>query len=90
MSENAKIVALLLLLLLAMGVVGEMDYQDALRAEQPRFSTDLWRQHSTAEAIPPTPGAIATDDAAGNDCKTAKSAKSNDDRSASQVPQSGR
>ena len=33
MSENAKVVALLLLLLLALGVVGEMDYEDARRSE---------------------------------------------------------
>jgi hypothetical protein len=90
MSENAKVVALLLLLLLAMGVVGEMDYQDALRAEQPRFSADLCRQRSAVEAIPPTPEPIATDDAAGNDCMTAKSAKRNDDPPACQVPPQGR
>jgi hypothetical protein len=33
MSENAKVVALLLLLLLALGVVGDMDYEDARRSE---------------------------------------------------------
>jgi hypothetical protein len=34
MSENAKVVLALLLLLVLMGVVGAMDYEDALREGQ--------------------------------------------------------
>jgi hypothetical protein len=42
MSENVKVVLALLLLLVLMGVVGAMDYEDALREEQRFNGTDSW------------------------------------------------
>ena len=67
MSENAKVVALLLLMLLALGVVGDMDYEDARRSEQALPNADLWLQRSAAAAIPPNRELLAIDDAANDD-----------------------
>ncbi len=42
MSENAKVVLALLVILVLMGVVGAMDYEDALREERERKPVDMW------------------------------------------------
>jgi|APDOM4702015118_1054815.scaffolds.fasta_scaffold597717_1 hypothetical protein len=42
MSENAKVVLALLLILVLMGLVGAMDYEDALREERERQAVKSW------------------------------------------------
>jgi hypothetical protein len=77
MSENAKVVAALLLLLLALGVVGDMDYNDARRSEQTLPNADLWLQRNAA-AMPSYREPLTTDDAANNDCLNVQGPKTND------------
>lgn len=68
MSQNAKVVALLLLLLLLFGVAGEMDYQDALRGEQRYPGVDRLLQWSARPASEPEREPLIADEAANNDC----------------------
>ena len=68
MSENARVVALLLLLLVALGVVGKMDYEDARRSEQLLPNADLYLQRNAAAVIPLNRGSQPTDDAANKAC----------------------
>lgn len=87
MSENAKVVALLLLMLLALGVVGDMDYEDARRSEQALPNADLWLQRSAAAAIPPNRELLAIDDAANDECLNIDGVKTNDVPAECDVPQ---
>ena len=87
MSENAKVVALLLLMLLALGVVGDMDYEDARRSEQALPNADLWLQRSAAAAIPPNRELQAIYDAANDECLNIDGVKTNDVPAECDVPQ---
>ena len=87
MSENAKVVALLLLLLLALGVVGDMDYEDARRSELALPNADWWLQRSAAAAIPPNRELLAIDDAANDECLNIDGVKTNDVPAECDVPQ---
>jgi hypothetical protein len=78
MSENAKFIALLLLLIMALGVVGDMDYEDARRSEQARPNVELWLQRSAAAAIPPNPELLENDGAAKDECLNVDAVKTND------------
>ena len=78
MSENAKVVALLLGMLLALGMVGDMDYEDAWRSEQALPNADLWLQRSAAAAIPPNRALLAIDHAANDECLNIHGVKPND------------
>jgi hypothetical protein len=90
MSENAKVVALLLLLLLALGVVGDMDYQDALRSEQRDLSVYLWLHRSATAVTSPAQEPLTADDAANNDCLNLGNLKTTDDPAACDGSQPGR
>ena len=87
MSDNAKDVALLLLLLLALGVVGDMDYEDARRSEQALPNADWWLQRRAAAAIPSNREPVTTDNAAHNDCLNVGGVQPNDVPAACDVPQ---
>ena len=68
MSENAKVVALWLLLLVALGVVSNLGNQEALRSGQPLLPAGV-RQHGDAAAhIPPTGEPLPAEDAVNTDC----------------------
>jgi hypothetical protein len=82
MSGNAKVVALLLLMLLALGVVGDMDYEDARRSEQALPNADWWLQRSAAAAIPPNRELLAIDE-----CLNIDGVKTNDVPAECDVPQ---
>ena len=90
MSENAKVGALLLLLLLALGVVGEMDYEDARRSDQALPNADWWLQRRAAAAIPPNREPVTTDNAAHNDCLNVEGQQTNDGPAACDVSRPGR
>jgi hypothetical protein len=89
MSEHAKVVAALLLLLLALGVVGDMDYEDARRSEPTLPNADLWLQRNAA-VMPSYREPLTTDDAANNDCSNVEGPKTNDAPAACDESQPGR
>lgn len=78
MSENAKFIALLLLLIVALGVVGDMDYEDARRSELALPNADWWLQRRAAAAIPSNREPVTTDNAAQNDCLNEGGVQPND------------
>lgn len=78
MSQNAKVVALLLLLLLLFGVAGEMDYQDALRSQQRYPGVDRLLQWNAHPASEPVREPLIADEAASNDCLNGGNLKTNE------------
>ena len=90
MSENAKFIALLLLLIVALGVVGDMDYEDARRSEQALPNADLWLQRNAAAAMPTTHEPLTVDDATNNDCLNVEGQQINDGPAACDVSRPGR
>lgn len=90
MSQNAKVVALLLLLLLLFGVAGEMDYQEALRSEHRFPSVDRLLPWSAHPASEPVREPLIADEAAANDCSNVGNLKTNDVPAACDLSRLGR
>ena len=90
MSENAKFIALLLLLIVALGVVGDMDYEDARRSEQALPNVELWLQRNAAAAMSTTREPLTVDDATNNDCLNIEGQQTNDGPAACDVSRLGR